>query len=86
MKGAKKHQVKKVVKSKNDFSKSCPKFCKLGDEFFLFIRNLKNGAAKAEKRTFDNVYYIHNKSGFFSPGAPKNENYDKKFYRHAHIA
>ena len=27
---------KKVVGSKNDFTKSCPKFCKLGDEFFYF--------------------------------------------------
>ena len=36
LKGAKNHRVKKVIKSKNDFSKSCPKFCKLGDEFFLF--------------------------------------------------
>ena len=36
LKGAKNHWVKKVIKSKNDFSKSCPKFCKLGDEFFLF--------------------------------------------------
>ena len=35
-KGAKNHRVKKVIKSKNDFSKSCPKFCKLGDEFFYF--------------------------------------------------
>ena len=34
--GRKKYRVKKVIKSKNDFSKSCPKFCKLGDEFFLF--------------------------------------------------
>ena len=53
--------------------------CKLGDEFFLFWRNLKNEAATAEKRYFDNVYYIHNKSCIFSPGAPKNQNYDKKF-------
>ena len=29
-KGGKNHRVKKVIKSKNDFSKSCPKFCKLG--------------------------------------------------------
>ena len=86
LKGAKNHRVKKVIKSKNDFSKSCPKFCKLGDEFFLFWRNLKNEAATAEKRYFDNVYYIHNKSCIFSPGAPKNQNYDEKFYRHAHIA
>ena len=49
LKGAKNHRVKKVIKSKNDFSKSCPKFCKLGDEFFLFWRNLKNEAATAEK-------------------------------------
>ena len=35
-KGAKKHEVKKVIKLKNDRNKSCPKFYKLGDEFFLF--------------------------------------------------
>ena len=34
LQGAKK-EVKKVIKSKNDFSKSCPKFCKLGDDFFF---------------------------------------------------
>ena len=33
-KGAKKHEVKKVIKSKNDRNKSCPKFCKLVDDFF----------------------------------------------------
>ena len=37
LKGAKNHRVKKVIKSKNDFSKSCPKFCKLGDEFFFIL-------------------------------------------------
>ena len=31
-KGAKKHEVKKVIKS----NKSCPKFYKLGDDFFYF--------------------------------------------------
>ena len=31
-----KNDRKKVVGSKNDFSKSCQKFCKLGDEFFYF--------------------------------------------------
>ena len=45
-----KKEVKKVIKSKNGFIKSCPKFCKLGDEFILFWRNLKNEAATAEKR------------------------------------
>ena len=82
LKGAKNHRVKKVIKSKNDFSKSCPKFCKLGDEFFLFWRNLKNEAATAEKRYFDYVYYIHNKSCIFSPGAPKNQNFSKRLHRH----
>ena len=69
--GAKNHRVKKVSKSKNDWSKSCPKFCKLGDESFLFWQNLKNEAAAAEKRYFDYVPYIQNKSCIFSPGAPK---------------
>ena len=36
LEGAKKHEVKKVIISKNAFSKSCPKFYKLGDKFFLF--------------------------------------------------
>ena len=47
----------------------------------------KNDISKScpEKLHFDNVYYIHNKSCIFSPGAPKNQNYDEKFYRHAHI-
>ena len=27
---------KTVIKSKNDKNISCPKFCKLGDKFFLF--------------------------------------------------
>ena len=27
---------KKGGGSKNDFSESCPKFCKLGDDFFYF--------------------------------------------------
>ena len=58
--GRKKSLGKKVIKSKNDFSKSCPKFCKLGDDFFLFWRNLKNEAATAEKRYFDIVYDINN--------------------------
>ena len=98
---------KNIVGSKNDITESCPKFCKLGDDFFyfdeiskirilqpknassegckkspgkkshqikkwlkwklseilqirgrifLFWRNLKNKAATAEKRYFDNVY------------------------------
>ena len=38
LKGAKNHWVKKVIKSKNDFSKSCPKFCKLGDNFFILTK------------------------------------------------
>ena len=36
LEGAKKHEVKKVIISKNAFSKSCPKFYKLGDDFFYF--------------------------------------------------
>ena len=35
-KGAKKHEVKKVIKSKKDFIKSCKKYCKLVDDFFYF--------------------------------------------------
>ena len=49
LKDAKNHRVKEVIKSKNDLSKSCSKFCKLGDEFFSFWRNLKNEVATAEK-------------------------------------
>ena len=51
-KGAKKHEVKKVIKSKNDCNESSPKFYKLGDEFFLFWRNLKNEGSTAKKRLF----------------------------------
>ena len=36
MKKCQKMTGKKVVGVKNDFSKSCPKFCKLGEEFFYF--------------------------------------------------
>ena len=50
LEGAKKHEVKKVIISKNAFSKSCPKFYKLGDEFFLFWRNLKIMDSRAKKR------------------------------------
>ena len=82
LEGAKKHEVKKVIISKNAFSKSCPKFYKLGDEFFLFWRNLKNEGSTAKKRFSDFAY----KTRVFSPGAPKNQNHDEKFYRHAHIA
>ena len=35
-KGAKKHEVKKVVGSKNVFYKSCRKFYILGGDFFSF--------------------------------------------------
>ena len=71
---------KKVVGVKNDFSKSCPKFCKLGEEFFYFDEISKM------RLLFDYVYHIHKKSCIFSPGATKNQNYDEKFYRHAHMA
>ena len=75
-------RLKKVIKSKKDFNKSCPKFYKLGNEFFLFWRNLKIMDSRAKKRFSDFAY----KTRVFSPGAPKNQNHDKKFYRHAHIA
>ena len=73
-KGAKKHEVKKVIKSKNDRNKSCPKFYKLGDEFFLFWRNLKIMDSSAKKLFSDFAY----KPRVFSAGAPKNQNFDKK--------
>ena len=44
-----KKEVKKVIRSKNDSSKKCPKFCKLGDEFFYFIINEDS---RAKKRFF----------------------------------
>ena len=40
---------KKVLGSKNDISKSYPKFYKLGDESFLFWQNLKNEDYRAKK-------------------------------------
>ena len=67
---------------KNDCNKSWPKFYKLGDDFFLFWQNLKNEGSTAKKRFSDFAY----KTRVFSPGAPKNQNHDEKFYRHAHIA
>ena len=72
--GAKKHEVKKVIISKNAFSKSCPKFYKLADEFFLFWQNLKIMDSRAKKRFSDFAY----KTRVFSPGALKNENHDPK--------
>ena len=72
---------KKVVKSKNAFSKSCPKFYKLGDKFFLFWRNLKIMDSRAKKRFSDFAY----KTRVFSPGAPKNQNFDEKNHGHAQI-
>ena len=41
------HHIKKKV-----FYKSCPKFCILGDNFFLFWQNLKNEDSRAKKRFF----------------------------------
>ena len=81
LEGAKKHEVKKVIISKNAFSKSCPKFYKLGDEFFLFWRNLKIMDSRAKKRFSDFAY----KTRVFSPGAPKNRNFDEKNHGHAQI-
>ena len=49
---------KKVVGSKNDIDKSCPKFYELGDDFFLFWRNLKNEDSTAKKRFFWRVQKI----------------------------
>ena len=43
---------KKVVESKNNINKSCPKFCILGDNFSLFGRNFKNEDSRAKKRFF----------------------------------
>ena len=81
-KGAKKHGVKKVVESKNVFYKSCQKFYILGGDFFSFWRNFKNEDSRAKKRFTDFAY----KTRVFGPGAPKNQNHDEKFYRHAHIS
>ena len=44
--------LKKVIKSKKVFSKSCWKFYILGGEFFLFWRNCKNVTSRAEKPCF----------------------------------
>ena len=44
---------KKVVGSKNDFSKSCLKFCKVGDDFVLFWQNLKNEDSIAKNASFE---------------------------------
>ena len=49
---------KKVVGSKNEINKSCPKFYKLGDDFFLFWQNLKTTDARAKKRFSDFAYKI----------------------------
>ena len=38
--------------------------------------------SRAKKRFSDFAY----KTRVFSPGAPKNQNYDEKFYMHAYIA
>ena len=41
--GAKNHEVEKVIESKNDRNKSCPKFCKLVDEVSkMWLLQLKN--------------------------------------------
>ena len=54
--GSKKKRLKKI-KSINDFSKSCPKSCKLGDNFFYFdkISNMmspepKNASFEGSKK------------------------------------
>ena len=48
------HEVKKVIKSKKDFNKSCPKFCKLGDDFFILTKYKKCGF-QSQKNVFDFV-------------------------------
>ena len=68
------------------FLKVVRNFANSMTNFFLFWRNLKKEAATAEKRYFDSVYCKNNKSCIFSPGAPKNQNDDEKFYCHAHLA
>ena len=50
LKGAKKHEVKKVIKSKNDCNESLANFYKLGDKFFPFRQNLINEDSRAKKR------------------------------------
>ena len=71
---SKKARGKKVIKLKNGCNKSWPKFYKLGDEFFSFWRNLKIMDSRAKKRFSDFAY----KTRVFSPGAPKNQNFDEK--------
>ena len=46
---------KKVVGSKNDINKSCPKFYELGDKFFYFDKTLllKGGKNHREKKASD---------------------------------
>ena len=46
-KGCKKAQGKKVIKSKKEKNKSCPKFWKLGN-IFLFSWNPKNDESRAK--------------------------------------
>ena len=70
-KGAKKHEVKKVIKSPKKSCKSCLKFCKLGDDFFILTKSQNE----------DFAY----KTRVFSPVAPKNQNFDEKLQSHAQI-
>ena len=66
---------KKVVQSKIAFSKSCPKFCKLGDEFFYFdeiskmrILEPKNAFLYGAKNRSKKVIRSKN---YFSKSCPK---------------
>ena len=71
-KGAKKHEVKKVIKSKNGISKSCPKFCKLDDNFFSGKKSnqIKNYFNKSSPKFFSILtkskrYGFHSQTMFF---------------------
>ena len=52
LKGARKHEVNKVIKSKNESNESCLKFWKFVDYFFIFSWNRINEDSRAKNRFF----------------------------------
>ena len=67
LKNCQKMTEKKVVGSKNDINKSCPKFCKLGDEFFYFdeISKMKLLRLKNDILKMYIIQGAYGKSGIF---------------------
>ena len=51
--------------------------------FFFYFDEISKLWILEPKNVFPISLY---KTRVFSPGAPKNQNYDEKFYRHAHMA